>query len=317
MRHFALGSVLLLASAHHALAAVLNVVVGGPGGNLFNPQTVNATTGDIVRFTFQQKNHTVTQSSLESPCQPLRGGFNSGFVPVAADKTSDFPIAELPVTNSEPIWAYCRQGPHCTSGMVFAVNPRDQFPAFQAAARGASSSVPPVVSSTSTSTSASVPVPSSKDHKVIVGGPGTLAFTPSNITAQAGDTITFEFRQKNHTVTASSFEDPCRASGFDSGYRAVGDGASNFPTYTVQVNDTKPIWAFCRQGTHCTSGMVFAVNADESSAKNFAAFRTLAMQGNGGNSTSGYPSPSAAWRPAIGSSSIAVALGLSAAALLL
>jgi plastocyanin len=30
------------------------------------------------------------------------------------------------------------------------------------------------------------------DHRIVVGGPNTLAYTPSNITAAVGDTITFE-----------------------------------------------------------------------------------------------------------------------------
>ena len=44
---------------------------------------------------------------------------------------------------------------------------------------------------------------------VVVGGPDILAFSPSNVTAQIGDTVTFQFRQKNHTVTQSTFAAPC------------------------------------------------------------------------------------------------------------
>jgi plastocyanin len=148
-------------------------------------------------------------------------------IPVADTVTSNFPAAELTVSRTSPIWAYCRQGNHCRQGMVFAVNPGDQLAAFQAAATGgaASSSASATATATSTSaTSTSTTVPTSRDHKIVVGGPGVLAFNPPNITAQVGDTITFEFHQKNHTVTASSFEVPCRdlrsstgQSGFDSG----------------------------------------------------------------------------------------------------
>ncbi|KAJ7828283.1 hypothetical protein B0H14DRAFT_3873388 [Mycena olivaceomarginata] len=113
--------------------------------------------------------------------------------------------------------------------------------------------------------------------------------TPSNITAQPGDTATFQFHQKNHTVTASSFQDPCRALsltstsgqlGFDSGFMAVSPNATDFPTYTIQINDTQPIWAYCRQAGHCGTGMVFSVNAVES-GPNFAAFQAKAIQLNG------------------------------------
>ena len=60
--------------------------------------------------------------------------------------------------------------------------------------------------------------------------------------------------------------------------------ATTFPTYTVQVNDTSPIWAYCRQTGHCSGGMVFAANANESSANTFEAFEARAKQ-SGSNST--------------------------------
>lgn len=39
------------------------------------------------------------------------------------------------------------------------------------------------------------------NHIITVGGPGKLFYSPSNITANVGDTVTFNFQQKNHTVT--------------------------------------------------------------------------------------------------------------------
>lgn len=116
--------------------------------------------------------------------------------------------------------------------MVFAINPGDRFAAFKAAATGLNSSssnastFPPLANPTTTT---AIPPASTSaaatNHKVIVGGPGILAYQPSNITAQVGDTITFEFHEKNHTATASSFATPCRSlsltslsnAGFDSG----------------------------------------------------------------------------------------------------
>ena len=34
-------------------------------------------------------------------------------------------------------------------------------------------------------------------------------------------------------------------------------------TFTITVNDTKPIWAYCSQtnGDHCQKGMVHSINA--------------------------------------------------------
>jgi len=307
---------LLLASAHLGLAETFNVIVGGAAGLKFVPDSVNASVGDVILFTFKQKAHSVTQSTLANPCTRLANGFDSGFMPVPDNQTTGFPTANLTVKQTTPIWVYCRQGNHCAQGMVFAVNPGSDLATFQANA-AASAGSPPTVSSATTPVSTTSAVPSSKDHRVIVGGTGVLAFNPNTVTAQPGDTITFEFRQKNHTVTSSTFEDPCHSNGgFDSGFHPVADGASNFPTWTLPVNDTKPIWAYCKQGNHCSSGMVFAVNSVESSTKNFNAFRDSAKQST--NSTSSTPyGTGAAWRPSVGSSSMAVVLALSAAGWLL
>ncbi len=143
-----------------------------------------------------------------------------------------FQEAQFQVTDTNPVWVYCRQTGHCQKGMVFAINPGDKLAAFQAAAMGntttnSSSTASPAASSTAATTTASSTPPSStsQDHKVIVGGT-TLTFQPSNVTAQPGDTITFEFHQKNHTVTQSNFANPCQMLsssstsgqvGFDSG----------------------------------------------------------------------------------------------------
>lgn len=148
---------------------------------------------------------------------------------------------------------------------VFAVNPGDKFSAFQAAANGTANvssvssasasstaatttaavvvntAAPTIVTVTATVTasgetitttygsypgSAAPTSGSSVSHLVTVGNGGTLTFTPSEISAQPGDTVTFQFMAKNHTATQSSFKDPCRSLtststtgqvGFDSG----------------------------------------------------------------------------------------------------
>lgn len=73
--------------------------------------------------------------------------------------------------------------------------------------------------------------------------------------------------------------------GFDSGYKPVAADATEFPTYSLVINDTAPIWAYCGQGNHCGAGMVFAINSDESSGRNFAAFQSLAKTLNGTTSS--------------------------------
>jgi len=130
---------------------------------------------------------------------------------------------------------------------------------------------------------------------VVVGGPnGNLSFTPSRVTASPRDTIVFTFHVKNHTVTQSSFGAPClpltnmttgTKTGFDSGFFPVAADATTFPTWSLTINDTAPIWAYCRQANHCGSGMVFAVNSDETSQRNFTAFQTLAKTLNGTSSS--------------------------------
>lgn len=138
------------------------------------------------------------------------------------------------------------------------------------------------------------PTPTSLEgevHRVIVGGDKGLVFDPQSVVAKPRDTIIFEFHQKNHTVTQSSFDDPCRrlnkdgVLGFDSDFFPVGaDLTSGFPTWNYTVTDTAPVWAYCRQKTpasHCGAGMVFAINSDESSPRNFAAYKNVAETLNG------------------------------------
>ncbi|KAI0060792.1 hypothetical protein BV25DRAFT_1827335 [Artomyces pyxidatus] len=136
------------------------------------------------------------------------------------------------------------------------------------------------------------PTPASLEgnvHKVIVGG-ASLVFDPPTVSALPRDTIIFEFHQKNHTATQSAFNAPCvplaGGAGFDSGFNPVGANATEFPTFNVTVNDTAPIWVFCRQTGHCGMGMVFAVNSDEASPRNFEAFKALAIQLNGTSNAS-------------------------------
>ncbi|KAJ7036687.1 hypothetical protein C8F04DRAFT_1036217 [Mycena alexandri] len=122
------------------------------------------------------------------------------------------------------------------------------------------------------------------NHLIKVGANG-LTYSPSNISASIGDTVTFEFHQKNHTVTQSSFLSPCKpllqtsagGPGFKSGFQFVAPNVtSNFPTFNITINNTEPIWGYCGQTGHCEMGMVFSINAVESGPNNFAAFQHLA-----------------------------------------
>jgi len=61
-----------------------------------------------------------------------------------ANEQGPFSTFNYTLTNTEPVWAYCRQAGHCSKGMVFAINPNENgthnFAAFQAIANGSSSS---------------------------------------------------------------------------------------------------------------------------------------------------------------------------------
>jgi plastocyanin len=153
----------------------------------------------------------------------------------------------------------------------------------------------------------------STDHVVVVGGP-SLVFQPANITAQVGDTITFQFMQKNHTATQSSFANPCSplssGPGFDSGFMPVAAGATQFPTYTIQVNSTTPIWAYCKQANHCQSGMVFAVNAVETGQNNFENFVNNAKGASSSTNSTVTPAGNTAGSKSVMASGWATTMGV-------
>ncbi|KAH9970874.1 hypothetical protein BGW80DRAFT_1253702 [Lactifluus volemus] len=147
-----LSTVAALFSSNIAVSAypttsgkVWRVTVGNAtGGTIFNPNYINASPGDRVEFTFNPKNHSVTQSSFANPCTHLNNGFDAGFHPVANASSWDLPTFSITVNDTKPVWVYCRQaentaGSHCGKGMVFGLNPgaegsNNSFSLFQQAA---------------------------------------------------------------------------------------------------------------------------------------------------------------------------------------
>jgi hypothetical protein len=120
-------------------------------------------------------------------------------------------------------------------------------------------------------------------HVIKVGG-GSLTYQPNQLTGvQNGDVVQFQFLDKNHTVTQSTFAAPCsnitdasgKVTGVDSGYQFVDPAATQFPVWQITIdNASTPLWFYCRQAKHCQSGMVFAVNP--TAAKSFDTFKTNA-----------------------------------------
>lgn len=139
------------------------------------------------------------------------------------------------------------------------------------------------------------------DHKVAVGTKtGELVFKPDSITAAEGDTVTFRFWPKNHSIAQAAFNSPCTPlnNGFWSGFVPTTDtqNVANW-TFTYEVtNASAPIWFYCTQGQHCQNGMVGVINPPASGARTLDAFKNASAEadrnvsptvvaGTGGNLT--------------------------------
>jgi len=158
------------------------------------------------------------------------------------------------------------------------------------------------------------------DIRVIVGD-GGLVFNPSSVVAAVGDNINFEFRAKNHSVTQSTFADPCSLmttpkTGVDSGFQPVSATATEFPSWGITIDDAStPLWFFCAQtqpANHCNAGMVFAINP--TAEKSFDAYLANAKAavvgapaatGSGSASSSGTPATGTPAAPTTGGSATA------------
>ncbi|CAK5273434.1 unnamed protein product [Mycena citricolor] len=155
---FAKTALALLASALYVAAQnqTVTVQVGGTAtlaGGVFQfiPSSITATNGSVVTFQFTGNpgNHSVTQSSFADPCNPLSGGFDSGwiFLNSTSVTAAQSPTWELTITDDSKrgalvpfrmsvqsitdaafptaIWFYCKQlkpSPHCKAGMVGSIN---------------------------------------------------------------------------------------------------------------------------------------------------------------------------------------------------
>jgi plastocyanin len=116
---------------------------------------------------------------------------------------------------------------------------------------------------------------SAANHQVLVGE-GGLTYTPSSLQAQTGDTVNFIFQAGDHSVTQSTFANPCTklAGGIDSGLRSVTAGTTPLPQFSVAVAENTPLFFFCSQTNHCKEGMVFALNP--TATQTFAEFQAKA-----------------------------------------
>lgn len=71
------------------------------------------------------KNHTVTQSTFDKPCQPISNtmsnvtGINSGPMPPENGMMKVFTIM---INDTKPLWMYCATADHCQKGMAMVIN---------------------------------------------------------------------------------------------------------------------------------------------------------------------------------------------------
>ncbi|PSS27198.1 hypothetical protein M430DRAFT_130471 [Amorphotheca resinae ATCC 22711] len=179
------------ASGTSAAKATHSVTVGGTAGLVYTPDTIEAAVGDMVIFTFESANHTVTQSAFNTPCEKLAGGVDSGFIPNINNSVSPPPQMAMQVTVATPIWFYCKQKGHCGKGMTFSINPtanktqamfqqmaiaQNGTGSASAITGGSTSSVaaPPPAVTSSAASSSSGSMSSGSSSGSMVSGSGTL-----------------------------------------------------------------------------------------------------------------------------------------------
>jgi len=115
----------------------------------------------------------------------------------------------------------------------------------------------------------------------------SLIFDPPFIVAAPGDQVEFTFHIKNHSVTQSSFNEPCTPlpNGTDTGFIPVSPGTpdNDLPVQVFTVIDESPVWIHCRQNantaaSHCGQGMVFSINPGSNDSDiSFAAYQNNAI----------------------------------------
>ncbi len=106
-------------------------------------------------------------------------------------------------------------------------------------------------------------------HIVKVGSDG-LNIDPDNVKAEVGDIVNFEFYPNNHSITQSSYDEPCVPLFGSTGVNPIFSGFFPVNTkdgekeaskiFSININNTDPIWLYCAQGSHCQDGQVMVIN---------------------------------------------------------
>ncbi|KAJ6622718.1 hypothetical protein B0H10DRAFT_877843 [Mycena sp. CBHHK59/15] len=107
-----------------------------------------------------------------------------------------------------------------------------------------------------------IPAVLALDHAITIGLNNTLTFTPDQVVAAIGDTLTFTVVARNHSTTTTNYDGAVcppppggvGENGWDSGFLSDLDGS--MPQFVYTVVDTAPHFAACMQanGAHCSAG---------------------------------------------------------------
>ncbi|KAF2672661.1 hypothetical protein BT63DRAFT_133128 [Microthyrium microscopicum] len=112
-------------TAQEPSARIQTIMVGGPSAR-FSPDSISASPGDIIRFTFLDTTASIAQTSASAPCTPQPAGFIArAAVEGAIDANSTLedaaPVVELTVSSSDPVFI-AETRAKCGSGSVFTIN---------------------------------------------------------------------------------------------------------------------------------------------------------------------------------------------------
>ncbi|KDQ52455.1 hypothetical protein JAAARDRAFT_81129 [Jaapia argillacea MUCL 33604] len=145
---------LLSAQVLIVLGQTTHTVMVGTSLHFYDPPTLSAQTNDTITFIIGAGLHGVTQTTFETPCYAMPGGFNSGLVGPGTNLSAPAMKWDLVLTNgSTPIWYFCqgtRPESHCAVGMVGVINPpsNDMWSTYIAAAKSISGTPAPNTSPT-------------------------------------------------------------------------------------------------------------------------------------------------------------------------
>ncbi|MCJ1420571.1 hypothetical protein MMC32_006929 [Xylographa parallela] len=112
----------VMATAPVATGTTHMVTVGG-SANVFSPNSVAAAVGDFVEFVFMATNHSLTQSTFNTPCIKLVGGIDTGAMANVNGMVAPPPHVTIQITSLTSLFFFSQQISVCGMGMVFSVNP--------------------------------------------------------------------------------------------------------------------------------------------------------------------------------------------------